>query len=293
MKIDFGLHINKAGIVMLIGLMGVVGLYFGCVAYVLRYKLDSTILPNVLESDSAAPVAARLTDTSGNELLLRRYGQPLIGCAIFFPGQHGELSSYQQTLFRRLADAGVAVFAVAYPGQNGAAGTASIRKMLDLSRRAVLLVTQRCSQRRTIILGRSLGAMVAVYAAEGANPAAIVVDSTAPSLSVAIAVRFRSRWYLYPLAFLPIHALLPHDYSLAEALAHSPGTPLVVFQGTADHRTPIRDLNMIGDLPAQVRLVPVPRATHANTYRVALEAYIATVVDVLTNVQRKQAIVAK
>jgi len=273
-----------------IGLMVALGFYCACAAYVLRFNLDSILFPHVLEpADSVTQMTARVTDASGNQLLLRRYGQPRTGCAIFFPGQHGELSDYQQTLFRKFADAGVAVFAADYPGQDGAAGSANIRRVLDLSHRAVLLVTQQCDQRRTIILGRSLGSMVAVYAAEGVKPAVIVLESAAPSLSAAIAVRIRSHWYLYPLRLLPLHALLVHDYSLAEALTHSPDTPVILFQGTADHQTPIGELKHIGTLPPNVRLVPISQATHANTYRLALDAEIATVIDALPHLQDNQA----
>jgi acetyl esterase/lipase len=276
----------KASMSFAIAIVAVLGLYNASAAYVLRFHLDSVLFPRVVGSTgSIGPVIAHLTDASGSELILHRYSEPRTGCAIFFPGQHGELSSYQQTLFRKLADAGVAVFAVDYPGQDGAAGSPNIPKLLDLSRRAVLLVTQQCTQRRTVIVGRSLGSMVAVYAAEGVKPAAIVLDSAAPSLSAAITTRIRSSWYLYPLTLLPVHALLAHDYSLAEALAHTQDTRVVVFQGTADRRTPIRDLEQIGALPANVRLVPISRATHADMYQLALDAEIGAVIEALPHLQ--------
>jgi pimeloyl-ACP methyl ester carboxylesterase len=230
-------------------LIAVLTLSYAGVAYVLRYQLASMLFPRVsIPNVSAAPVAARVTDAAGGELLLRRYGQPRIGCAIFFPGQHGELSNYQPTVFRKFGEAGIAVFAVDYPGQDSATGSAGIRQVLDLSHRAALLVMQQCGQRRTAILGRSLGSMVAAYATKDLKPAAIVLDSAAPSLSSAISVFIRSRWYLYPFRPLPLHALLEQDYCLDEALANSQRTEVIIFQGTADRRTPIGDLRRRGTL---------------------------------------------
>lgn len=274
-------RLGKAGKPLAIGLLLAVGLYYGGAAYLLRFHLDSVLFPHVARpSDQRDPAATQLRDASGNELALHLYGHDRVGCVIFFPGQHGELPGYQMTLFPSLAAAGVAVFAAAYPGQDGAPGSANLDEVAELSHRAVLFVIQKCERRRTVILGRSLGSMVAVYAAQDVSPAGVVLDSAAPSLSCAIATRIQSRWYLRPLALLPVRKLLRHDYSLSNALMQSPNVPVVVFQGKADRQTPIRDLQ--GDiLPPNVRLVPVPRAVHANTYRLALNSYVGTVVDLI------------
>lgn len=227
-------------------------------------------------------MVARIADPGGNELLLRRYGRARTGCAIFFPGQHGERAAYRLTLFRMLVDAGVSVFAVSYPGQDGAAGSASLDEIPALSRRAVVVVTQQCGPLRTVVLGRSLGSMVAVYAAQGTAPAGIVLDSAAPSLSAAISARIRSRWYLRPLALLPVNTLLSREYSLADGLARSPMVHVVVFQGTADRRTPLLDLERAGLPPSNVRIVAVAQATHANTYWLAQNAYVNAVLAFIT-----------
>ena len=264
------------------GLIVAVGLYYTAGAYILRYRLDPLLFPSSEAVGKAlAPAATRIVGASGNELLVHRYGEARIGCAIFFPGQHGELASYQETLFRKLVDAGVAVFAVSYPGQDGAAGAAALREIPELSRRAILSVMQDCAPHRTAVLGRSLGAFVAVYASAGTSPAGLVLDSTAPTLSSAIAARIRSRWYLRPLALLPVRTLLQQDYSMAAALAHLLDVTVVVFQGTADQETPIRDLSGAGILPANVQLVPVAGGGHSDTFRLALNTYVQVVLRLI------------
>lgn len=124
----------KVGVSLASGLALALGLYLACAAYLLRFGLDSLLFPHVSElAESGAPAAVRIADASGNALLLRRYGQALIGCAIFFPGQHGELSGYPETLFRKLSHAGVAIFAVSYPDQDGASGSATTENIILFS----------------------------------------------------------------------------------------------------------------------------------------------------------------
>lgn len=280
---------TKTGVKLAVAIAAAFLVYNVGAGCLIRFDLDFILFAHVSRhTDSSVPVAVRVTDTSGDELLIHRYGQARMGCAIFFPGRHGELPGYREALFPKLVAAGMAVFAVDYPGQDGAAGSATAQRVLEFSHHAVLDVARLCGQQKTVILGRSLGAMVAVYAAAGIEPAGIVLDSAAPSLSAAITAGIHDHWYLAPLVFLPIHALLRHDYSLAEALTRLRNTQVVVFQGTADRRTPVLDLERPGALPTGVRLVPIPRATHENAYRMALDAYVATASTLLAPALRAQ-----
>jgi alpha-beta hydrolase superfamily lysophospholipase len=68
---------------------------------------------------------------------------------------------------------------------------------------------------------------------------------------------------------------------LADALSRTPGVPVVVFQGTADAQTPLRDLMREPGLEGRVRLIAVPGATHSNTYRVALDSYVQVILEML------------
>lgn len=243
-----------------------VALYFGAAAYVLRYELSHLLFPHVGTTHaSTAEQTLDVVGSSGNSLLVRRYGDVKAGCVVFFPGQHGGIAVYERTLFPSYVAEGLAVFALAYPGQDGAAGHTELNEIQSLTKQAIGALHQSCAPSKTVLVGRSLGAMLAAYSAGAAQSAGLLLEGAAPSLSSAITARLRSRWFLSPLAYLPVSQLLAHDYSLAEGLSGSPALPVVIFQGTADEQTPIEALRAEGVLPANTRLVPVVGGTHADT----------------------------
>jgi pimeloyl-ACP methyl ester carboxylesterase len=210
-------------------------------------------------------------------MLIREYGTGRLGCVVFFPGQHGGAATYEGNLFPLLVAQGVRVFAASYPGQDGAPGRASIAEVNILASKAVALVTSHCGSKHTIVLGRSLGTMVAAYSI-GHNPVAgLILISAAPSLSSAINVYVRSHWYLYPFRIIRIRSLMHRDYSLTQALRSSAAVPVLVFQGTQDQQTPLEPLRSEFPLPRWARIIAVPGGTHQDTYLVASEAIMAAV----------------
>lgn len=267
---------------LLVLVLALAGIYAGAAAYVLHFELDRLLFPRVaLASTPAGQVVHHVSARSGNGVLIRRYGAPTLGCVVFFPGQHGGIASYEKDLFPGFVAGGMAVFALAYPGQDGAPGRAGLEELQSLVQQALRVVGQTCAPGRTVFVGRSLGAMLAAYAAGAAHPAGLVLEAAAPSLSSAILVHLRSRWYLAPLALLPVSRLLPHDYGLTQGLGASPAFAVVVFQGTADVQTPLQALRAAGALPAGVRLVAVEGGTHSNSYLLAKAAYVHAVLDML------------
>jgi hypothetical protein len=250
-------------------------LYFSAAALTLRFGTSRILFPYVAYTGSAAArITDRVSGPSGNIILIRRYGAPLRGCVVFFPGQHGGISSYEKTLFPKYVSNGIAVFALSYPGQDGAAGQSDLDEIQHLVQRALRIVGRTCPATRTVFVGRSLGSMLAAYAAGLTHPAGVVLEGAAPSLSSAIIVRLRMHWYLSPISLLPISELLPRDYRLVEGLSDHPPFSVVVFQGTADEQTPIQDLRAPGALPRNSRLIAVDGGTHSNTYNVAMASYI-------------------
>jgi hypothetical protein len=250
-------------------------LYFGSAAYVCHFEIEQLLFPTVAWAGVHDEQSLHLVPgRHGNSLLVRQYGKPQVGCVVFFPGQHGGIARYQKDLFPAYAANGLAVFALSYPGQDEAPGRAKLDEIQFLSKKALDVVRAACPLSKTVLVGRSLGSMVAAYATQGIRPAGLILEAAAPSLSSAVLVRLRSHWYLSPLAGLPVSKLLPHDYSLAEALTVTPSFPVVVFQGTADEHTPIGLLRPAGVIPAGARLVPIPGGTHSNTYRLVLKDYV-------------------
>ena len=199
---------------------------------------------------------------------------------MFFPGQHGILSAYEEDIFPAFAAKGIAVLAVAYPRQNGAHGTSHLNEILALGARVVASAQSTCPGQRVVVYGRSLGSMVAAYVAARSQLTGLILESAAPARSSAIRLRLSARWYLAPLALLPVSRLLPHDYSLAEALSNTRGVPAVVFQGTADSETPLSFLRVAG-VPDNLRLVVVSGGSHPTTYLLARDRIINTALSML------------
>lgn len=266
---------------LLFSIAALVLLYFGVGACVLRFALDPFVLPHVGNSvPAAAPLFLRTSSDDGNVMSVRRHGTAKLGCVVFFPGQHGMVSAYQKQLFPDFSAQGIGVLAVAYPGQDGASGTAHLVQILALATQVIATAEARCPNHRVVIYGRSLGAMVAAYVAGRSHPAGLILDSAAPSLSSAIRTRLRSRWYLAPMAVLPVSHLVAHDYSLAEALSNMRSVPAVVFQGTADTQTPLPALQAAG-VPGQLRVVQVSDGTHSNTDILARQLIVQTALAML------------
>ena len=203
-------------------LVALVLIYFACGTYVLRYQLDSLLFPQTTPSIRAkAPVFQRIS-SNGNVMLIRRYGIARVGCVLFFPGQHGSSIAYETDLFPAFTAQGVAVLAIAYPGQDGAPGRSNLQEVQALASRAVVAARRACPDQTVVLYGRSLGSMVAAYSAGKHHPAGLILEGAAPTLSSAIQLKLRSRWYLAPLALLPVSRLLANDYSLGEALTSTP-----------------------------------------------------------------------
>jgi pimeloyl-ACP methyl ester carboxylesterase len=261
-----------------VSVLVVAALGFATFACLVRYRLDRLLFPEVSGFSNAVIVATISTESAtSSRMLVREYGTGRLGCVVFFPGQNGGATTYEQSLFPLLVAQGVRVFAASYPGQDGAPGRASIAEVNILASKAVALVTSHCGSKHTIVLGRSLGTMVAAYSI-GHNPVAgLILVSAAPSLSSAINVYVRSHWYLYPFRMLRARSLIRRDYSLTQALRSSAAVPVLVFQGTQDQQTPLEPLRSEFPLPCWARIIAVPGGTHQDTYIVASEAIMAAV----------------
>jgi hypothetical protein len=259
-------------------------LYFGVAVYALMFSLDNRLFPPVtLDAATTETASFHVTDTSGNILLVRRYDAAQTECVVFFPGQHGGITTYERQLFPRLRNVGLTVFALAYPGQDGAKGEAQLVSLQPLIAQAMHTIQQTCPAEKTVLVGRSLGAMLAAYTAKTYPASGLVLESTAPSLSVAVTRSLQAKWYLSPLAALPIATMLPHDYSLTEALSDTPNIPVVIFQGTVDTQTLITDLYKPNAIPVHIRVIPIQGGTHSDTYRQAMAAYVETILQMLAN----------
>ncbi|TZF90712.1 alpha/beta hydrolase family protein [Cognatilysobacter lacus] len=237
---------------------------------VIRLRTDQLLFPNV-PGTSTAPVVASLAAgrSSSGRMLLRGYGVDRLGCVLFFPGQHGGIANYEKTLIPSLASQGIRVFAASYPGQDGAPGAADVDGVKVQASKAVLFASGVCGPERTVVVGRSLGTMVAAESLNTVPAAGLVLISAAPSLSAAFHAQLRTHWYTRPLRMLPASAFVQRDISLTGALGERSLVPLVIFQGTRDLRTPLELLRIPGVVPHGAQIVMVAGGTHENTYLLA------------------------
>ena len=274
-----------------LALAGIVCAYALAAACLLRFDLDRLLFPStpLRLAPGALTEAFRLAGHDGAAMVVRRFGpraesSARLGCIVYFPGHEGGLDRYSRELFPDLERAGLVVYAVAYPGQDGAPGPARIDDVQSLAAKAVSMVVATCGRTRTVVAGRSSGAMIAAYAVGDASPAGLVLESTASSLSAGIRGALREHWFLRPLVLLPIGSIVAHDFSLAEALP--PRLHVAIFQGSADVRTPLEDLS-IGAVQAPI--VVVEGGTHTDTLERAKPAMIATMLGMIRGSQEAAA----
>jgi alpha-beta hydrolase superfamily lysophospholipase len=244
--------------------------YFAGAACLLRFGLSRMLFPPTpAVGEGVAKPAQRVTHGVQGDVLLRRYTEGRRACVIFFPGQHGMAAGYD---FRFLGESGIAVWVLAYPGQDGAAGRTDLHDIVGDVAAAVRALDGACPAQQRVFVGVSLGATLAAHVAREVAPAGLVLVSAAPSLSTAISTRLRSHAWSAPLALLPISHIVPDDYRLDDALIAIRARSVLVFQGTADEQTPLPALReMLASLPG-VTVVGVPGGTHSSSFFLSREA---------------------
>ncbi len=248
-------------------------LYFIIGAALLRFQLDRWLFPRT--DAFAGPQATqvhRIALSPGVEGLVRQYGGPVQGCLVVFPGQHGYLPAYDPGPY---TESGLSVWIVAYPGQDGAVGTATIANVEALASEAVRLASNRCLKGKLVVLGVSLGSGVAASSLSTEIPAGLILVSAAPSLSAAIRTRLAAKWYLAPLTVLPLSRILPRDYSLNDALGSR--VDVVILQGTDDVATPITSLREALRSSLQSAIVPINGGTHSTTFTLSQSSQLSSI----------------
>jgi len=249
--------------------------YFCTPVLLLCFALDRLIFPQV---DGGSTHEDRLIDVplgGGRSIRIREYGSPgLPNCAIFFPGQHGGISSYERTLFPNIEQSGITVFALSYPGQDGAQGRSNRATLIDDVHSGIAAIGREtsCQPTNSVFIGHSLGASVAIHAAQQVRPKGILLDGVAPTLTIAIQAAFRRRASTQPWNLLPLGLLVKDDFLLP--LIHSlRPIPMVVFQGTNDRVTPFEDAQKALLDQENVQFFAVPDATHNDLYLQAQPQY--------------------
>ena len=242
--------------------------YFSIGAYLLYAQIPRYLFPNiVLTSKTEELHKFEFYDSLKNELLVREYGQSEDQCIVFFPGRHGGVKKYENSLFKSFQNNNFKVFSISYSGQDGAIGQVeNIASLINLITEAMRAILLNCPPEKTIIYGRSLGATVAAHSVGETQVAGIILEGVSPSLSIAVNNYLNSKWYLSPLRILPIELLLPKNYDLSDPLSILKATPVSIFQGDKDAQTPLNQLKQSWSYGNNVSLHVVKTGEHSNTY---------------------------
>ncbi|MDO6489250.1 alpha/beta hydrolase [Colwellia sp. 4_MG-2023] len=231
-------------------------------------QMPRYLFPNIILTSTTEELhTLKFYDSFNNELLVREYGQSEDQCIVFFPGRHGGIKKYEETLFRAFQNNNFKVFSISYSGQDGAIGRVdNIASLIRLITDAMTTISLNCPPEKTIVYGRSLGATVAAHSIEENKVSGLIIEAVAPSLSVAVNNYLNSKWYLSPLRILPIEHLLSKDYDLSEPLSLLKAIPVSIFQGTKDSQTPLSQLQQNWSYGGNVSLHIVNNGGHSNTY---------------------------
>ena len=243
-----------------------VALYFGTAATILRYGLDDFLWPRVSGPDPLpGPTYAASGDGSG--VIVRAVGPDTGRCVVFFPGHSGGFNRYSRDLFPGLNSIGFQVWAIAYPGQDGARGKATRALVLAQVESLLESIGRRCRKAGTVFLGRSLGASVAAIAAARWRPDGLVLEGAGLSLAAAVRHVLAHRWYSRALKVLPIDSLVAPEFPLLVWVARFGPSRTIIFQGQMDEVAPPEDLAPLARVGVTVHVVP--GATHTNAYLLA------------------------
>ena len=254
----------------------VVVLYFVLPAALLRWSLDRLIFSALSDDQTREDQRFDVVVSPEATVVVRRYGDAGRACAFFFPGQHGGIGTYERTLFPLIRVAGADVYAISYPGQDGAKGHAHIALLSDQVALAVSQVSKaaHCGMERSVFVGRSLGATVALAEASKFGPEGVLVDGLGADLPSVIRAWISRHRALIGWQMLPVRGLLGRrDYSAALLLEQIPSVPVSVFQGTADTVTPYALAQSATLGQPNVTFATVDGGTHQDTYLLAGDAY--------------------
>lgn len=263
--------------ILWICVVGVVVLYFALPAALLRWDADRLIFSaqsnDWTHEDQRFDVAVSPEVT----VVVRRYGEAGQACAFFFPGQHGGIGTYERMLFPLIRSAGADVYAISYPGQDGAKGHSHRNLLPDQVALAVSQVSKEthCGMGRSVFVGRSLGATVALVEASKFRPKGVLVDGLGADLPSVVRAWIKRHPALVGWQMLPVRELLGRrDYAAALLFRQVPSVPVSVFQGTADTVTPYALARSAAMGHSNVAFTAVDGGTHQDTYLLAGDAYV-------------------
>jgi hypothetical protein len=261
-----------------------VAAYLFVPALLLRFALDRFVFPLV---DGGVTHEDRLIDVPlavGRFVRIRQYGgHELPHCVIFFPGQHGGISTYEQTLFPNIKKLGIAVYAVSYSGQDGARGRGHSATLVEDVDTALATIDHEtsCQPGNAVFVGRSLGSAVALLEAQRVRPKGLLLDGVGPTLTSVIKAALRRHIPTWPWTLLPVQSLVKNNFQLLPIIHSLRPTSIVIFQGTEDQVTPFAETQRTVAGQTNVQFFAIQGATHTNAYLLAMPQYSKKLLELL------------
>ena len=135
---------------------------------------------------------------------------------------------------------------------------------------------------RSVFVGRSFGATVALVEAAKFEPKDVLVDGLGADLPSVVRAWISRHRLSMGWQMLPVRELLGRqDYSAASLLEQVPSVPVSVFQGTADTVTPFALARSATLGHSNATFTAVDGGTHQNTYMLAGPAYVRSLRSLL------------
>jgi fermentation-respiration switch protein FrsA (DUF1100 family) len=194
---------------------------------------------------------------------------------LFFHGNGGNMGDRVQNL-KGLHEIGLQVFILDYRGYGRSEGTPSERGLYEDARAAYAHLVSRedVNPERIAIFGRSLGGAVAVDLASRVSCWRLILESTfssAPDMASHV------------LPIVPLGRLMTERFDSASKMDEV-RAPLLQFHGTQDEIVPYRLGEKLHQSARQPKeFVPLPGATHNDTYLVGGQAYFEKIRSFLSN----------
>ena len=264
-------------------LLAAVALYYLTIAVALKFFLSEVVflkVPPAKTHESRSFVVR----SGAVESVIREYRSDMGSkCAVFFPGQHGGIPRYEDRLFMPAVNRGVTVYALSYPGYEGAAGKATFESVKAATRSAIEHIMERtsCDIGQSVFWGHSLGSALAVENALVFKPKGLLLDAASPSLSLVIRNKLKSRMLLWPAHLLPIARLIEFDIDLTEKFDLLAAMPIVIFQGKLDTITRPEHIQTAVKGKSNIELILLHDASHSNTASQAGERYFDSLCKLL------------
>lgn len=256
-------------------MLSAVALYYLTIAVKLKFFLSDVVflrVPSTVTHESRTFVVR----SGGTESVIREYRSDKgSGCAVFFPGQHGGIARYERELFGHAVKLGVTVYAISYPGYEGALGKATFGSVRAVTRSAIEYIDMQtpCDISQSVFWGRSLGSAIAVENALISKPKGLLLDSVSPSLGPVVREKMKSSKLLWPAQFLPIDRLLEFDVDLKKGFNMLAATPIVIFHGELDKIAKPEIIQEAVKGQSNIELIMLKEASHGNTISKAGEQY--------------------